>query len=148
MAVSLSQTEMKALNRCPNTAPAVLPATQHNYHTDCCLDGSSSHCCPVRFLLKALLSEILEDNIAVILRIKERTKSFPLSPHRLKDSLSVFSSFQVHLFCDQISGSCRAQVLASAATFFLQLHFMLNVSWKEKKKQILFKCICFDHSWH
>lgn len=148
MAVSLSQTEMKALNRCPDTAPAVLPATQHNYHTDCCLDGSSSHCCPVRFLLKALLSEILEDNIAVILRIKERTKSFPLSPHRLKDSLSVFSSFQVHLFCDQISGSCRAQVLASAATFFLQLHFMLNVSWKEKKKQILFKCICFDHSWH
>lgn len=87
MAVSLSQTEMKALNRCPNTAPAVLPATQHNYHTDCCLDGSSSHCCPVRFLLKALLSEILEDNIAVILRIKERRKSFPLSPHRLKDSL-------------------------------------------------------------
>lgn len=98
MAVSLSQTERKVLNLCPNTAPAVLSGTQHSYHTGCCHRGSSRHCCPLKFLLKVPLREKLEDNIAVILRMKQSWKWFPLSPHRLEESLCVLSSFQVDLF--------------------------------------------------
>lgn len=76
--------------------------------------------CPLRFLLNSdvQLGEIVQDNMPVTLRIKENTKSFCLHL-RFKDSLSVFSSFQVNLFIKQVCCSTWERALASV-TFHVQ----------------------------
>ncbi len=120
VAVSLSQSEMKALNPSPNTAPAVLPGTKHNYHTDCLHCASHTHCRPLGFLFNSYLElrEILEDNMPVILRIKESGKSF--CPHFIDSRTVCLCSAAFRRICSLIrsafSRSTWARALASAST--------------------------------
>lgn len=59
------------------------------------------------------LREIVQDNMPVTRRIKESAELFCLHP-RFKDSLSVFSSFQVYLFIRQVGLHLGGEALASA----------------------------------
>lgn len=69
---------MKALNPSPNTAPAVLPGTKHNYHTGCLRRGRRARRRPLGLYFNSYLQlrEIREDNMPVTLRIKGSGKSF------------------------------------------------------------------------
>lgn len=115
MAVSLSQSETKALNPSPNTAPAVLPGTKHNYHTDCLRCGSRTHCRPPGLYLQ--LREILGDNMPVTVRIKESRKSF--CPHFIDSRTVCLCSAAFRRICSLIrsafSLSTWARALASAS---------------------------------
>lgn len=143
MAVSLSQSETKALNPSPNTAPAVLPGTKHNYHTGCLHCGSRTRCRPLGLWFNTYLQlrERLEDNMPVIRRIKEKRKVILPSLYRFKNSLSVFGGFQADLLPDQVGvlplhlgTGFGLRFNAKQVVLVSQLHFMFNGSWEEKNR--------------
>lgn len=69
--MGLSHLERRALICSPNTAPAILPRTKCNYHTDCLYWDSQSHYCSVAFIFysELQLRKIQEDNMSLTLRI-------------------------------------------------------------------------------
>lgn len=116
LALSLSQSEMKALN----PSPSLLLSCQEQ-NTIITLTASAVAAIVSTALWGICLTatcgwgETVRDNMPVTLRIKEGTESFCLHL-RFKDSLSVFSSFQVNLFVKQVCCFTWARALASATS--------------------------------